>query len=496
MSFLGLDLGTSGLKGLLIDARQVVLAEASAPLTTHHPAPGWSEQEPTSWTHAARAVLDQLKADAPDHLARLSAIGLSGHMHGATLLDSADQVLRPCLLWNDTRAAAEATEMDADPAFRQVTGNIVFPGFTAPKVEWVRRHEPELFERIAKILLPKDYLRLWLTGEHVSDMSDSAGTAWMDVAKRAWSPQLLAKSHLMMAQMPALIEGTQIGGMMRPELLAQFGITGPVSVVGGGGDNAAAAVGTGSVREGDGFVSLGTSGVLLAARDSFAPQPQTAVHSFCHALPGRWYQMGVTLAATDCLNWLSARLNQTPQELSQALPTKPLGPSDLTFLPYLSGERTPHNDSAIRGAFVGLDIAHDNTDLTRAVMEGVAFALADCMIALQSTGARFDQCLAVGGGARSGFWVATLANVLGVPMARPDAGEMGAAQGAALGAARLALAGTTLADAFAKPATHKQVDPDPALRAAYADAHQRYRALYPALRPLAQTAATPPPPAS
>lgn len=480
MSFLGLDLGTSGLKALLVDADQNILADASAPLSVSHPAPGWSEQDPADWIAAARDVLEQLQAIAPNALADLRAIGLSGHMHGATLIDASDQVLRPCMLWNDTRSASQAAGMDARPPYRKITGNIVFPGFTAPKVEWVRRHEPDVFARIAKVLLPKDYLRLWLTGDHVSDMSDSAGTAWMDVANRAWSDELLADCGLETAQMPRLVEGTHAGGDLRADLAAEWGVRGPVMVVGGGGDNAAAAVGTGAVTEGDAFVSLGTSGVLLAVRDGFAPQPQTAVHTFCHALPGRWYQMGVILAAADCLNWLAARVGQSPENLARALPDRPSGPSSISFLPYLSGERTPHNDSAIRGGFLGLDIRHDTADLTRAVMEGVAFALGDSLLALKSTGARIDRCLAVGGGARSPFWAATLANVLDLPIDLPKAGEMGAA----LGAARLAICGAVGSQPFDRPQIAQAIDPDPKLRAQYQAAHDKYRAIYPAIKGL------------
>ncbi len=480
MSFLGLDLGTSGLKALLVDDAQNILAQASAPLATRRPAPGWSEQDPADWIAAARDVLEQLQAEVPTALAGLRAIGLSGHMHGATLIDAADQVLRPCILWNDTRASAEAAQMDAEPNYRAITGNIVFPGFTAPKLEWVRRHEPDVFARIAKVLLPKDYLRLWLTGEYISDMSDSAGTAWLDVAKREWSDTLLADCGLGAVQMPRLVEGSEAGGDLRPDLGAEWGVSGPVIVVGGGGDNAAAAVGTGTADEGDAFVSLGTSGVLLAAREACVPQPQTAVHTFCHALPGRWYQMGVILAASDCLNWLAARVGQAPGDLAAALPERPDGPSPISFLPYLSGERTPHNDSRIRGGFLGLDIAHDTADLTRAVMEGVAFALGDSLIALNSAGARIDRCLAVGGGARSLFWVATLANVLDLPMDLPEAGEMGAA----LGAARLAICGAQGSGALGKPRIAQTILPDPGLVAQYRAAHEKYRAIYPAIKGL------------
>ena len=473
MSYLGLDLGTSSLKALLIGEHDEVLGEASAPLEVAHPKAGWSEQDPMSWISACEAVMAELARTAPAALAGLKAIGLSGHMHGAVLLDGADRVLRPCMLWNDTRSAREAGEMDAEPLFRQVSGNIVFPGFTAPKVEWVRRHEPEVFAKLAKVLLPKDFLRLWLTGEHVSDMSDAAGTTWLDVGKRAWSGEALERCGLDLGQMPALVEGTGISGQLRPALAAGWGVRSSVDVVGGGGDNAAAAVGTGCVGEGDAFVSLGTSGVLLAARDGYAPDPETAVHTFCHALPGQWYQMGVILAATDCLNWLAARVGQSAESLSRDLPEVAEGPSEITFLPYLSGERTPHNDAKIRAALIGMDVGHTTGDLTRAVMEGVAFALADSLSALRSTGARVDRVIGVGGGTASPFWVSTLANILGVPVDLPDGSQMGAA----LGAARLARGG-----GFEKPAVAGSVEPEARFARAYEEAQARYRALYPALK--------------
>ncbi|MGL5008485.1 MAG: FGGY family carbohydrate kinase, partial [Paracoccaceae bacterium] len=256
--FIGLDLGTSGLKGILIDDRQRVLAEAVAPLSVARPHDGWSEQAPADWIAAAEAVMDQL---AGHGLSAVQGIGLSGHMHGATLLDAADEVLRPCILWNDTRSFEEAAEMDADPLFRRVTGNIVFPGFTAPKLMWVQRHEPQVWARVAKVLLPKDYLRLWLTGEHVAEMSDAAGTSWLDTGARDWSDDCLMATGLSRGQMPRLVEGSQVSGTLRAALAGRWGLSPAVVVAGGGGDNAASGVGVGVVRAGDAFVSLGTSGV-------------------------------------------------------------------------------------------------------------------------------------------------------------------------------------------------------------------------------------------
>ncbi|MEX0350919.1 MAG: xylulokinase [Paracoccaceae bacterium] len=479
--YLGLDLGTSGLRGLLIDGDGQVVGSAEAAYPNPHPFPGWSEQDPADWIAACQSVMAALAASHPGEISALRGIGLSGQMHGATLLGEDESVLRPCILWNDTRSAEQAAWLDAQAGIRESSGNIVFPGFTAPKLLWVEKHEPEVFAKIAKVLLPKDFLRLWLTGEHISDMSDSAGTSWLDVGVRDWSGQALDTSHMRREQMPDLVEGSAAGGQLRGALAAEWGIEGPVVVAGGGGDNAAAACGAGCFADGTGFVSLGTSGVLLAARASLAPAPETALHSFCHAVPGRWYQMGVILAATDCLNWLSRNVGQSPETLAAALPDSASGPGALSFLPYLSGERTPHNDAAIRAAFVGLDIGMGTDALTRAVMEGVAFAMRDSLEALRQTGARLETILAVGGGTRSRFWLETLASTLGLPLALPAGGEFGAA----LGAARLAICAETDADprqVMTPPEISEIIAPRMDLAALYDEAYQTYRALYPALR--------------
>ena len=355
--YLGIDLGTSGLRALLIEANGRAVADAQAEYSAQNPHSGWSEQDPNDWITAAKKSIKTLKDQYPKQFSALRGIGLSGQMHGAVLLDDSGEVLRPCILWNDTRAAKEAAALDRHAEMRDLSGNIVFPGFTAPKLQWVKTHEPEIFARIAKVLLPKDYLRFWLTGEYVSDMSDSAGTSWLDVQKRDWSDTLLSLSGMTEEQMPRLVEGSETSGHLRTDLQKQWGIDQPIVIAGGGGDNAVAACGVGCFNEGNGFVSLGTSGVLLAAKDNYAPNPASAVHTFCHAIPNTWYQMGVTLAATDCLNWLSRQTGQTPETLDAALPDTPSGPSSVTFLPYLSGERTPHNSASIRGSLLGLDIA-------------------------------------------------------------------------------------------------------------------------------------------
>lgn len=479
--YLGLDLGTSGLRALLTDASGQVVGVADASYPVSHPHPGWSEQDPQDWIAACEQTITKLRAVHPEAMAELRGIGLSGQMHGATLIDASGSPLRPCMLWNDTRSAQQAAELDAAEDVRALSGNIVFPGFTAPKLAWVRDHEPDIFTKIDKVLLPKDYLRFWLSGAVISDLSDSAGTAWLDTGKRGWSGRLLAASDMKADQMPALVEGSEAGGTLRPDLQEAWGIRESVIIAGGGGDNAAAACGAGCFREGQGFVSLGTSGVLLAAKDSYAPDPATAVHTFCHAVPGKWYQMGVILAATDCMNWLSGVTGQSPAELAGALPDHADGPGDILFLPYLSGERTPHNDASIRASFTGIDVAHTTADLTRAVMQGVAFALKDCLEALNATGTHPERLLAIGGGTQSPFWVETLASVLNLPLDLPEKGEFGAA----LGAARLAIAAVTGGDLdqiMTQPKISKTIEPRSDLVAAYAQAHARYRALYPNMK--------------
>ncbi|MBX5131859.1 xylulokinase [Rhizobium sp. L9] len=482
--YLGLDLGTSGVKAMLIDGDQKIVGSANGALDVSRPHSGWSEQEPAHWVRATEEAVAGLKAKHPKEFAAVKGIGLSGQMHGATLLDASDKVLRPCILWNDTRSHVEAAALDADPRFRALTGNIVFPGFTAPKLAWVQKHESEVFTKIAKVLLPKDYLRLWLTGEYISEMSDSAGTSWLDTGKRGWSSELLAATNLSKEQMPALVEGTDQAGRLRSELAAQWGISGTVVVAGGAGDNAASACGMGTVSDGAAFVSLGTSGVLFAANGSYLPKPESAVHAFCHALPNTWHQMGVILSATDALNWHSGVTGKSAAELTGELGERVKAPSGVTFLPYLSGERTPHNDAVIRGAFFGLEHESSRVVLTQAVLEGVAFAIRDNLEALRSAGTNISRVTAIGGGSRSRYWLGSIATALGVPVDLPADGDFGAA----FGAARLGLIAATGADPIAvctPPMTAGTIEPVAALKGAFEDAYKRYRALYPAIKSLA-----------
>ncbi|MEM0948057.1 MAG: xylulokinase [Pseudomonadota bacterium] len=477
--FLGIDLGTSGVKALLVADDQSVVGSAHADLDVSRPAPGWSEQAPEDWITATAEALRGLSA-AHD-LSAVAGIGLSGQMHGATLLDDSDAVLRPAILWNDTRSHEEAALLDADPRFRAQSGNIVFPGFTAPKLLWVRNNEPDLFNRVTKVLLPKDYLRLWLTGEYVSEMSDAAGTSWLDPGRRDWSDALLEATELGRDHMPSLVEGSEPSGGLRGAVASEFGLSAGIPVAGGAGDNAASAVGVGVTRPGEAFVSLGTSGVLFAASEGYAPDPGTALHTFCHALPGRWHQMGVILAATDSLAWFAGLTGETPADLTSDLGDLQ-SPGRTMFLPYLGGERTPHNDAKVRGAFVGIEHATDRAAATRAVLEGVAFAFRDSCEAMRNIGTPLTQAVAVGGGSRSTYWLRAIATALGLPIAVPKDGEFGAA----FGAARLGMmaAGRDDPALLAPPDTQQMIEPDPTMSDAFDAAYDRYRALYAALKDL------------
>ncbi|GAA0787026.1 xylulokinase [Roseibium denhamense] len=478
--YIGLDIGTSSVKAILLNEDQDLISSQTAELTVERPHPGWSEQDPESWWLACETVLDALKARAPAEFAAVKAIGLSGHMHGATLLDAAGKPLRPCILWNDGRSGAQCAELEArEPGFLTLGGNRVMPGFTAPKLQWVRENEPDVFAKTKMVVLPKDYVRFKLTGEYVGDMSDSAGTLWLDVAKRDWSVKLLAATGLTRDNMPRLVEGSEISGTVTGDLCSRWCFEAPPVVAGGGGDNAASACGVGAVEPGSAFVSLGTSGVLFVTNSAFSPNVESAVHAFCHAVPETWHQMGVILSATDSLNWLSKTLNTPASELTGAL-GKVDGPSPVSFLPYLGGERTPHNDVKIRAGFYGISHETDNTALTHAVLDGVAFALKDCLEALSVAGTQVDRVLAVGGGSRSDTWLEIIASILGVSVDVPIDGDFGASLGAARLAQAAALGETR--GVFERPALKTSIDPNPTLTQSYAEAYSQWRNLYPAIK--------------
>lgn len=477
--YLGIDLGTSSVKTVLMDESQRVVASSTANMDVSRLHEGWSEQDPAQWIAGMESTLSELHTNHAGLMKAVRGIGLSGHMHGATLLDKQDNVLRPCILWNDTRSHAEAALLDT-PESRQVCGNILFPGFTSPKLAWTANAEPDIFAQVATVLLPKDYARLWLTGERVSEMSDAAGTGWLDVGKRDWSIAQLEATGLTREHMPSLVEGTQPSGTLREPLATRFGMPNNVVVAGGAGDNAASACGMGTVSPGNAFLSLGTSGVLFAANANYSPNADSAVHAFCHALPDTWHQMGVILSATDSLNWLAKVFNTSPAELTNQLETTKVSPSETLFLPYLGGERTPHNDANARGVFTGLGHSTDATDMTKAVLQGVAFAFRDCQNALSSAGTVLDSAFAIGGGSKSDYWLQMISSALNLPLHVTVDGDFGAG----LGAARLGMIAAESANPIevcTAPSIEKTVEPDSAMYDEFSEQFERYRKSYAAL---------------
>lgn len=432
--YLGIDAGTSEIKALVIDDRGDILATAGAKLDVQRPHPHWSEQDPAAWWQATQRAISELRQKTGEAWSGIRAIGLSGQMHGAVLLDRENRVLRPCILWNDTRSAAECSELTALASdLHSVSGNLAMPGFTAPKLLWVARHEPEIFEQVATVLLPKDYLRWKMSGEKLSDMSDAAGTLWLDVGKRDWSDSLLAATGLTRDHMPRLVEGSAPAGTLKAELARQWGLSESVIIAGGGGDNAASAVGIGAVNPGDAFISLGTSGVLFAVNDRFRPNPASAVHAFCHALPNRWHQMSVMLTAASALRWLCELFGASETTLLSEVATLSAAEqrSAPLFLPYLSGERTPHNDPKATGSFHGLTHDVSRAAMAYAVLEGVSFGMADGLKVLNDAGTSLTACSLIGGGARSPWWAQLMADVLDLPVVTHQGGEAGGALGAA-----------------------------------------------------------------
>ena len=484
--YLGIDLGTSEVKLLLMEENGDVVATSGVPLTVSRPRAQWSEQDPAQWWDATGRAMHQLRASDGPALARVRAIGLSGQMHGAVLLDAQERVLRPAILWNDGRSHQECLDLTArEPRLPDITGNLAMPGFTAPKLAWVARHEPDVFAQTATVLLPKDYLRLMLTGEKVSEMSDAAGTLWLDVGQRDWSEAMLEATGLGRRHMPRLVEGSAPSGALRPELTREWGMREHVVVAGGGGDNAASAVGIGATRPGDGFLSLGTSGVLFVVTDRLRANPRSAVHAFCHALPDRWHQMSVMLSAASCLSWVTratgaqneAALLPEAEALSHtALENAPL------FLPYLSGERTPHNDPHAQGVFFGLGHDTGRGALAYSVLEGVAFGMRDGLQALRAAGTDVSALSLVGGGARSSYWSQLLADVLGVGIHT----HAESSAGAALGAARLGALADGLAEEQVCPrlAVARRFEANPERHGVLAQRHARYQTLYSQLRPV------------
>ncbi|SFN81304.1 xylulokinase [Sphingomonas sp. OK281] len=478
--FLGIDIGTSGVKAVVLDQHGSVVGQGTAALTVQRPHPLWSEQDPDAWW---KATIAAVQAIDPSVRRSVRGVGLAGQMHGATLLDADDRPLRPAILWNDGRCFAECEALErAVPDLRTISGNIAMPGFTAPKLLWVREHEPEVFAKIATVLLPKDYVRLLMTGDKASDLSDSAGTLWLDVGGRCWSDEILTACGLTQAQMPALYEGSEITGTLTAEVAELWGMP-QVPVAAGGSDNAAGAVGVGVVKDGDALLSLGTSGVIFVATNDFRPNPARAVHAFCHALPGMWHQMSVHLSAASCIDWV-ARITGAAGAADLFARAEAAGPASgpEIFLPYLSGERTPHNDPEVRGAFLRLDNDTDAGRLSQAVLEGVAFALADGLDVLREAGTTVERLAVIGGGARSRYWGQVISAAMEVELVYLQGGEVGPA----LGAARLAQLGVDGGDpaeiCVAPPVSHTIV-PDPALVSALAEKKAAFRQAYSRITP-------------
>ena len=438
--YIGIDLGTSGVKTILIDYNQDILATAHSALTVQSPQDGFNEQDPNSWIKATEICLAELKKQKSKEFSNTISIGISGHMHGATIIDDQGKVIRPCILWNDTRAFKECEEFEnQDFDVRNISGNIAMPGFTAPKINWLIKNESENFKKIFKVLLPKDYLRYYLTGEFFSDMSDASGTLWMDIMNRQWSEQLLEISKLNINHMPELVEGNQEAGMLSSKLKEKFNFNKNVIVVGGAGDNAASAAGLGVVEENQSFISLGTSGVFFTPTSNFLMNTKDAVHSFCHCLPNKWHLMSVMLSASNCLDWICSL---TGNNIADALKNIENYSSNLEnifnapyFLPYLSGERTPHNDPHARGSFHYLKTTTDKSAMQYAVLEGISFGIFDGFNSIQSVNQKFDDIFVVGGGSKSSYWLNLLSSILNRKLSICEQSEFGAA----LGVARLAM---------------------------------------------------------
>jgi len=481
--YIGIDLGTSGVKAILLNEQGDVVASHTEKLTVSRPHPLWSEQDPEQWRSATdRAV----KALGQQHsLREVKALGIAGQMHGATLLDEQQKVLRPAILWNDGRCGEECVMLENQvPQSRAITGNLMMPGFTAPKLLWVQRHEPEMFNQIDKVLLPKDYLRLRMTGDFASDMSDAAGTMWLDVAKRDWSDVMLAACKLTRAHMPALYEGSEITGTLLPDVAKAWGMQ-EVAVVAGGGDNAAGAVGVGMMNAGQAMLSLGTSGVYFAVSDGFLSKPESAVHSFCHALPERWHLMSVMLSAASCLDW-AAKLTglASVPALIDAAQQADEHAEPVWFLPYLSGERTPHNNPQAKGVFFGLTHQHGPAELAQAVLEGVGFALADGMDVVHACGVQPASITLIGGGARSEYWRQMLSDISGLQLDYRTGGDVGPA----LGAARLAQIAMNpqrpLSDLLPQLTLEQAHYSDAGRHALYQQRRETFRRIYQQLQPL------------
>jgi xylulokinase len=481
---IGVDVGTSGTRALAVTTDGELVAEATAPHALLTPRPGWTEQRPAEWWQATRSVLAQVAAAAGDEIVGL---GLTGQMHGSVFLDAGDGVIRPALLWNDQRTAAECdeiTERVGAERLLELAGNPALTGFQAPKILWLRHHEPDAYASVASVLLPKDYVRLELTGERATDASDASGTLLLDVRARDWSGEILDALEVRREWLPAVYEGPDTTATVRDVVAGELGLPRGLPVAAGGGDNAAAAVGVGVVSEGLVSTSIGTSGVLFAHRDDFARDPSGRVHAFCHAVPGAFHLMAVTLSAGGSLSWWRERLGAGADFetlVAEAAEVEP-GAEGLVFLPYLTGERSPHLDPHARGGFIGLTVRHGRAHLTRAVMEGVAFSLRDGLEVMRGLRTPDDDLRAVGGGARSPLWLRLQADVYGRPIRRTLIDE-GPAYGAALLGGVAAGVFADVAEASSRVRLREEItEPDPERARRYDELYAVYASLYPALR--------------
>lgn len=474
--YLGIDLGTSAVKVCVLLPNGNVAATMTSPLAVNHPFEGASEQECDAWWSATCHAVQML---APELRSSIHAIGLSGQMHGAVLLDAAGQPIRPVILWNDSRAAEDCADMmDAEPDAGDISGVYPMAGFTAPKLLWLSRHEPDQYARVAHVMLPKDYIGYRMHGRCVTDPSDAAGTSWLDERTRTWSNRMCEISATDPAWLPEILYGTEIAGELRADAARELGLAAGLPIAAGAGDAAAGAVGIGAVEAGDGFVSLGTSGQLFVTTGSYRPNPESRIHAYAHTVSDHWFQMAAMLNGARPIAWLAELLGAEIEDLLLQAQTADAGP---IFLPYLTGERTPHGDTEIRGGFAGLGETTTPGSLMRAVVEAVAFSFADAMEALKAAGTTCDSLLAIGGGTRSDFLMQTIADVTGCRLGRSEAADVGPA----LGAARLASVAhdaKSQASVFTKPEVRTWFEPDERGIGALEARLKAYRAMYPALK--------------
>ena len=481
--FLGIDIGTSAVKACVIDADCTAQAVAQSDLSISHPHPGWSEQNPADWWAAVSTAVNALWRKTPDLAPQISAIGLSGQMHGAVLLDKDGTVIRPAILWNDGRSSQPCRVLGRDPSLAQIAGVRPMAGFTAPKLMWLRDHAPDQFDRIAYILLPKDYVGFMLHGQFATDPCDASGTFLYDIGARRWSGTLCGAAGVAPDMLPQVYDGTEVVGALQGKAADELGLGAGLPVVAGAGDAAAGAVGIGAVSEGLSFLSLGTSGQYFVPSAAFRPAPEMGLHSYAHAVPDMWFQMAAMLNGARPMDWFATVANRPLPELLGFAEQVDADRIPL-FLPYLTGERTPHGDDAIRGAFYGLGNDTAAPEMMRAVVDAIAYSFADAQDAIGAVTQLPDQVLAIGGGSKSDLVLQTLADVLGITIARPVGGDKGPAVGAAKLAA-VAGGALTLRDLAQQPDIAARFTPSQDA-ARHVERLEQYRALYAALKPLSR----------